>query len=152
VELDKQVRQFKEEGKYIEAQRIEERTKYDMEMLLSTGYCSGIENYSRYFSGRREGQRPYTLLDYFRRPYLMFIDESHLTIPQIRAMFHGEMQRKETLVRFGFRLPSAKDNRPLNFDEFLSLVDKVIFVSATPGPMNWKSPSKWWSRLSVPQV
>jgi len=82
VELDKQVRQFKEEGKYIEAQRIEERTKYDMEMLLSTGYCSGIENYSRYFSGRREGQRPYTLLDYFRRPYLMFIDESHLTIPQ----------------------------------------------------------------------
>jgi len=132
VELDKQVRQFKEEGKYIEAQRIEERTKYDMEMLLSTGYCSGIENYSRYFSGRREGQRPYTLLDYFRRPYLMFIDESHLTIPQIRAMFHGEMQRKETLVRFGFRLPSAKDNRPLNFDEFLSLVDKVIFVSATP--------------------
>ncbi|WP_107763595.1 excinuclease ABC subunit UvrB [Coprothermobacter proteolyticus] len=134
VELDKQVRQFKEEGKYIEAQRIEERTKYDMEMLLSTGYCSGIENYSRYFSGRREGQRPYTLLDYFRRPYLMFIDESHLTIPQIRAMFHGEMQRKETLVRFGFRLPSAKDNRPLNFDEFLSLVDKVIFVSATPGP------------------
>jgi len=94
VELDKQVRQFKEEGKYIEAQRIEERTKYDMEMLLSTGYCSGIENYSRYFSGRREGQRPYTLLDYFRRPYLMFIDESHLTIPQIRAMFHGEMQRK----------------------------------------------------------
>lgn len=134
VELDKQVRQFKEEGKYIEAQRIEERTKYDMEMLLSTGYCSGIENYSRYFSGRREGQRPYTLLDYFPRPYLMFIDESHLTIPQIRAMFHGEMQRKETLVRFGFRLPSAKDNRPLNFDEFLSLVDKVIFVSATPGP------------------
>lgn len=134
VELDKQVRQFKEEGKYIEAQRIEERTKYDMEMLLSTGYCSGIENYSRYFSGRIEGQRPYTLLDYFPRPYLMFIDESHLTIPQIRAMFHGEMQRKETLVRFGFRLPSAKDNRPLNFDEFLSLVDKVIFVSATPGP------------------
>lgn len=134
VELDKQVRQFKEEGKYIEAQRIEERTKYDMEMLLSTGYCSGIENYSRYFSGRREGQRPYTLLDYFPRPYLMFVDESHLTIPQIRAMFHGEMQRKETLVRFGFRLPSAKDNRPLNFDEFLSLVDKVIFVSATPGP------------------
>jgi excinuclease ABC subunit B len=123
VELDKQVRQFKEEGKYIEAQRIEERTKYDMEMLLSTGYCSGIENYSRYFSGRIEGQRPYTLLDYFPRPYLMFIDESHLTIPQIRAMFHGEMQRKETLVRFGFRLPSAKDNRPLNFDEFLSLVD-----------------------------
>ena len=134
VELDKQVRQFKEEGKYIEAQRIEERTKYDMEMLLSTGYCSGIENYSRYFSGRKEGQRPYTLLDYFPRPYLMFIDESHLTIPQIRAMYHGEMQRKETLVRFGFRLPSAKDNRPLNFDEFLSLVDKVVFVSATPGP------------------
>ncbi len=134
VELDKQVRQFKEEGKYIEAQRIEERTKYDMEMLLSTGYCSGIENYSRYFSGRKEGERPYTLLDYFPRPYLMFIDESHLTIPQIRAMYHGEMQRKETLVRFGFRLPSAKDNRPLNFDEFLSLVDKVVFVSATPGP------------------
>jgi len=94
VELDKQVRQFKEEGKYIEAQRIEERTKYDMEMLLSTGYCSGIENYSRYFSGRREGQRPYTLLDYFRRPYLMFIDESHLTIPQIRAMFMARCKEK----------------------------------------------------------
>ncbi|WP_018963023.1 excinuclease ABC subunit UvrB [Coprothermobacter platensis] len=134
VELQRQVQQFKEEGKFIEAQRIEERTKYDMEMLLSTGYCSGIENYSRYFSGRQEGQRPYTLLDYFRKPYLLFIDESHLTVPQVRAMYHGEMQRKETLIRFGFRLPSAKDNRPLNFDEFLSLLDKVVFVSATPGP------------------
>jgi excinuclease ABC subunit B len=134
VELQQQVQKFKDEGKYIEAQRIEERTKYDMEMLLSTGYCSGIENYSRYFSGRKEGQRPYTLLDYFKKPYLLFIDESHLSVPQIRAMYHGEMQRKETLIRFGFRLPSAKDNRPLNFDEFLSLLDKVIFVSATPGP------------------
>ncbi|NPV88611.1 excinuclease ABC subunit UvrB [Coprothermobacteraceae bacterium] len=134
VEMEAQVEYFKSQGKYIEAQRIAERTRYDMEMLMATGYCSGIENYSRYFSGRKPGERPFTLLDYFPRPFLTFIDESHLSVPQIRAMYHGEMQRKDTLVRFGFRLPSAKDNRPLNFDEFIALIDKVIFVSATPGP------------------
>ncbi|MFN4244782.1 MAG: excinuclease ABC subunit UvrB [Brevinematia bacterium] len=131
-ELETRVEQLKSEGKEIEAKRLEIRTKYDMDLLLETGYCPGIENYSRYISGRKPGERPYTLLDYFSREFLTIIDESHVTIPQIRGMYNGDRSRKETLVEFGFRLPSALDNRPLKFEEFDSLLDKVLYVSATP--------------------
>lgn len=131
-ELDERVRELKSQGKDIEAKRLEMRTKYDMDLLLETGYCPGIENYSRYLSGRKPGERPYTLLDYFPKEFLTIIDESHVTVPQIRGMFNGDRSRKETLVEFGFRLPSALDNRPLKFEEFDSLLDKVLYVSATP--------------------
>lgn len=131
-ELSDVVAKFKSEGKLIEAQRIEERTKYDVEMLLEVGYCSGVENYSRVLSGREPGSRPYTLLDYFPKDYLMFIDESHVTVPQVRGMSGGDRARKANLVDYGFRLPSAYDNRPLFFDEFESLTGNVIYVSATP--------------------
>jgi len=115
-------------------QRLEERTRFDLEMLVELGYCSGIENYSRHLDGRTPGTPPYTLLDYFPRDWLLFIDESHISLPQIRGMYNGDKARKETLVRYGFRLPSALDNRPLNFDEFESRVKQVVYVSATPGP------------------
>lgn len=131
-ELDERVKELKSQGKDIEAKRLEMRTKYDMDLLLETGYCPGIENYSRYLSGRKPGERPYTLLDYFPKEFLTIIDESHVTVPQIRGMFNGDRSRKETLVEFGFRLPSALDNRPLKFEEFDSLLDKVLYVSATP--------------------
>jgi excinuclease ABC subunit B len=131
-ELEERVKELREQGKEIEARRLEIRTRYDMDMLLETGYCPGIENYSRYLSGRKPGERPYTLLDYFPKEFLTIIDESHVTIPQIRGMYNGDRSRKETLVEFGFRLPSALDNRPLRFDEFTELLDKVLFVSATP--------------------
>ena len=124
---------FKSEGKLLEAQRIEERTNFDMEMLRETGVCSGIENYSRYLSGLEPGQPPYTLMDFFPDDFLIIIDESHKTIPQIGGMFSGDQSRKTTLVDYGFRLPSAKDNRPLNFQEFESKIDQMLFVSATPG-------------------
>lgn len=133
-ELIGQVQIFKEQGKLIEAQRIEQRTHYDIEMLNEVGFCSGIENYSRAISGREPGARPYTLLDYFGDDFLVVIDESHVSIPQIRGMFAGDKARKQTLVDYGFRLPSALDNRPLNFEEFESLVKQAVFVSATPGP------------------
>lgn len=133
-EMIEQVQLFKEQGKLIEAQRIEQRTNYDIEMLREVGFCSGIENYSRPISGRPAGSRPYTLLDYFGDDWLVVIDESHVSIPQIRGMYGGDQSRKRTLVDYGFRLPSAMDNRPLNFEEFESLLDQVIFVSATPGP------------------
>ena len=123
---------FKEIGKVLEAKRLEERVAYDVEMMRELGYCSGIENYSRYFDGRAPGTRPFCLMDYFPDDYLLVIDESHVTIPQIRAMFGGDRSRKQTLVEYGFRLPSAMDNRPLKFDEFESIVSQVIFVSATP--------------------
>jgi excinuclease ABC subunit B len=119
-------------GKYLEAQRIEQRTRFDIEMMREVGYCSGIENYSRHITGREPGQRPYVLLDYFPKDFLMFIDESHQTLPQLHAMYHGDRSRKMTLVEYGFRLPSALDNRPLKFEEFESMVNQVIFVSATP--------------------
>ncbi len=119
-------------GKYLEAQRIEQRTRFDIEMMREVGYCSGIENYSRHITNRLPGQRPYVLLDYFPKDFLMFIDESHQTIPQVRAMYHGDRSRKMTLVEYGFRLPSALDNRPLTFEEFESMVNQVVFVSATP--------------------
>lgn len=131
-ELTNRLKQLKSANKLVEYQRLEERTKYDLEMLEATGFCSGIENYSRYFDGRNEGEPPYTLIDYFPDDFLMFIDESHMTIPQVRGMFNGDRARKMTLVDHGFRLPSALDNRPLNFEEFDKKINQVIYVSATP--------------------
>jgi len=131
-DLDKQVNFFEKEGKFFEAKRIKERTEFDLEMINEIGYCSGIENYSRYFDRRDPGKRPFCLLDYFPDNFLMFIDESHVTIPQIRAMWGGDRSRKMNLVEYGFRLPSALDNRPLNFQEFESMINQVIFVGATP--------------------
>ena len=131
-DLDKQVNFFEKEGKFFEAKRIKERTEFDLEMINEIGYCSGIENYSRYFDRRNPGKRPFCLLDYFPDNFLMFIDESHMTIPQIRAMWGGDRSRKMNLVEYGFRLPSALDNRPLNFQEFESMINQVIFVGATP--------------------
>ncbi|MDY3918031.1 MAG: excinuclease ABC subunit UvrB [Candidatus Limivivens sp.] len=133
AELEERVRWFKSEDKLLEAQRISERTNFDIEMMRETGFCSGIENYSRHLSGLEPGAPPHTLLDYFPDDFLMMIDESHKTIPQIRGMYAGDQSRKTTLVDYGFRLPSAKDNRPLNFEEFESKIDQVLFVSATPG-------------------
>ena len=132
-ELEERVRYFKGEDKLLEAQRIAERTNFDIEMLKETGFCSGIENYSRYLSGLEPGAPPHTLMDYFRDDFLIIIDESHKTVPQIRGMYAGDQSRKTTLVDYGFRLPSAKDNRPLNFEEFESKIDQILFVSATPG-------------------
>ena len=134
ADMIERVKYFEERGKLIEAQRIRERVSYDMEMIREMGYCSGIENYSRYFDGRSEGQPPYTLLDFFPSDFIMFIDESHMTIPQIRAMYNGDLARKKNLVDYGFRLPAAYDNRPLKFDEFDARVGQLICVSATPGP------------------
>lgn len=131
-ELSERIEYFKAHGKHIEAQRIEERTHYDMEMLLETGFCSGIENYSRILSRRPKGSTPYTLLDHFPKDFLLIVDESHVTIPQVNAMYFGDRSRKDNLVNFGFRLPSAYDNRPLNFNEFLDKLNQTIFVSATP--------------------
>ena len=133
-ELEEQVRFFKSEGKLLEAQRIAERTNFDIEMLRETGFCSGIENYSRHLTGLAPGQPPHTLIDYFPDDFIMMIDESHKTVPQIGGMYHGDQSRKKTLVDYGFRLPSALDNRPLSFEEFESKIDQVMFVSATPGP------------------
>jgi len=128
----KQEDYFNKENKYIEAQRIRERTNYDLEMMQEMGYCSGIENYSRYFDGRNPGEPPYTLLDYFPNGFLLFVDESHITLPQVRGMFNGDRARKTSLVDYGFRLPSAYDNRPLNFEEFNNRIGQTIYVSATP--------------------
>ena len=132
-ELEQQIRYFKGEDKLLEAQRISERTNFDIEMMRETGFCSGIENYSRHLTGQKAGEPPCTLIDYFPDDFLIMIDESHKTIPQIGAMYHGDQSRKTTLVDYGFRLPSAKDNRPLSFGEFESKIDQVLFVSATPG-------------------
>ena len=134
LEADERVAYFKREGKLLEAQRIAQRTNYDIEMMQEIGFCQGIENYSRYISGREPGSAPYTLMDYFPDDYLLVIDESHVTIPQVRAMYAGDRARKETLVEYGFRLPSAFDNRPLNFSEFEERVGQVVYVSATPAP------------------
>ncbi len=133
-ELEERIRYFKENNMLLEAQRIEQRTRYDIEMMREIGFCQGIENYSRHISGRAPGSAPYTLLDYFPEDYLMIIDESHVTVPQVRGMYNGDRARKETLVRYGFRLPSAFDNRPLVFSEFEQKIHQVIFTSATPGP------------------
>ena len=133
-DLDERVAQFKQEGSLLEAQRIAQRTSYDIEMLRELGYCTGIENYSRYFDGRKPGDAPFTLLDYFPDDFIVFVDESHVTLPQIRAMYNGDRARKEALVSYGFRLPSAFDNRPLKFDEFEDRVHQLVCVSATPAP------------------
>ncbi|WP_443658108.1 excinuclease ABC subunit UvrB [Dorea sp.] len=133
IELEEQVKYFKEEGKLLEAQRIAERTNFDIEMMRETGFCSGIENYSRHLAGLAPGQPPNTLMDYFPDDFIIMIDESHKTVPQIGGMYHGDQSRKRTLVEYGFRLPSALDNRPLSFEEFESKIDQVMFVSATPG-------------------
>ncbi len=131
-EMRERVRWFQEQGKLVEAQRLEQRTRYDLEMLREVGYCSGIENYSRHIQQRPAGSRPWCLLDYFPSDFLLFVDESHMTVPQVRGMFHGDISRKQTLVDFGFRMPSALDNRPLNYTEFEQLINQVVFVSATP--------------------
>ena len=133
-ELEERLRVLKDQEKLLEAQRLEQRTRYDLEMLSEMGFCSGIENYSRHLSGREPGSRPYTLIDYFPKDFLTIIDESHQTIPQIRGMFNGDRSRKETLVEYGFRLPSALDNRPLRFNEFEDMMNQCVYVSATPGP------------------
>ncbi len=133
-ELDERLKVLKDQEKLLEAQRIEQRTRYDLEMLSEMGFCSGIENYSRHLSQRPAGSRPYTLIDYFPKDFLTIIDESHATIPQIRGMFNGDRARKQTLVDYGFRLPSALDNRPLHFSEFEELMNQTVYVSATPGP------------------
>ena len=132
-ELEERLEYFRENGKLLEAQRIEQRTRYDMEMLSEIGFCTGIENYSRILSGRAPGSSPYTLLDYFPKDFLLFVDESHVTLPQVRGMFAGDYARKKSLIDYGFRLPSALDNRPLNFDEFYERINQAVFVSATPG-------------------
>src|SRR5918999_1604468 len=133
-ELEEQVRLFESEGRMLEAHRIRQRTEYDLEMMVELGFCNGIENYSRILDGRPAGSAPYTLIDYFPSDFVVFLDESHQTVPQIGGMYEGDRSRKQTLVDFGFRLPSALDNRPQTFDEFLAKVPQMIFVSATPGP------------------
>jgi excinuclease ABC subunit B len=138
-ELEEQVKLFESQGKLLEAHRIRQRTEYDLEMLQELGYCNGIENYSRILDGRAPGTAPNTLLDYFRGDFVVMVDESHQTVPQIGGMYEGDRSRKETLVDFGFRLPSALDNRPLRFDEFLENVPQLVFVSATPGPFELRN-------------
>ena len=137
-ELDEHLQVLNGQGKLLEAQRLESRTRYDMEMMRETGYCGGVENYSRHLARRPAGSSPYTLMDYFPEDYLLFIDESHMTLPQLRGMFFGDKSRKEVLVEYGFRLPSALDNRPLNFGEFEERVNQAIYVSATPGPYEYE--------------
>ncbi|AEM73460.1 excinuclease ABC subunit UvrB [Caldicellulosiruptor acetigenus] len=141
-ELEQRLKELRSMGKLVEAQRLEQRTRYDIEMLQEMGFCKGIENYSRHLTGRSPGSPPYTLLDYFPKDFIMFIDESHVTIPQVRAMYNGDKARKDTLVEYGFRLPSAYDNRPLTFEEFEEKLNQVIFVSATPGPYELKKSSR----------
>ena len=133
-ELDERVKYFKENDKLLEAQRIEQRTNYDIEMLKEIGFCQGIENYSRHITGRKPGEKPYTLMDFFPDDFLMIVDESHVTIPQVRGMYGGDRSRKTSLIENGFRLPSAYDNRPLNFGEFEENINQILFVTATPGP------------------
>ena len=138
-ELEWRLKELRDAGKILEAARLESRTNYDVEMLQETGFCAGVENYARHLSQRPVGSAPWTLLDYFPEDYLMFVDESHMTLPQVRGMYHGDLSRKKTLVEFGFRLPSALDNRPLNFDEYENRINQVVYVSATPGPFEMKN-------------
>lgn len=149
-DMQEQVKIFESQNKLIEAQRIKERVSYDLEMMREMGYCSGIENYSRYFDGRLPGEPPYTLLDFFPKDYIMFVDESHMTLPQIRGMFNGDAARKKNLVEYGFRLPSAFDNRPLNFDEFDSKINQIICVSATPADYEMKQAGQVAEQLIRP--
>lgn len=149
AEMEQRVEEFTKEGKLLEAQRIRQRTEYDMEMLRETGFCKGIENYSRVMSGREPGSAPFTLLNYFPEDFVLFVDESHVTLPQVRGMYGGDRSRKESLIDFGFRLPSAFDNRPLTFDEFYARVGQKIFVSATPGELEKAKACRLPSRSSA---
>ena len=149
-EMTERVAQFESQGKLLEAQRIKQRTEYDIEMLRETGFCKGIENYSRVMSGREPGSPPFTLLDYFPKDFLLFVDESHVTLPQVRGMYGGDRSRKESLVEFGFRLPSAYDNRPLTFDEFYERLGQKIFVSATPGEFERETSARVAEQLIRP--
>jgi excinuclease ABC subunit B len=142
LELQDQIKKLQDQKKFLEAERLKRRTEYDLALISEVGWCKGIENYSRYFEGREKGQPPYTLIDYFPKDFLMIIDESHMTIPQIRGMYHGDKARKQILIDYGFRLPSAQDNRPLKFDEFLSKINQCLFVSATPSEYEIKKSSK----------
>ena len=146
------VKYFEENGKLIEAQRIAQRTRYDIEMLQEIGFCSGVENYSRVLSRRAPGSAPYTLIDYFPKDFLLIVDESHVTLPQVRAMYHGDRARKESLVENGFRLPSAYDNRPLNFDEFNDRLNQIVYVSATPAEYELSRSGQVSSRSSARPV
>lgn len=150
AEMEEQVKKFEKEGKLLEAQRIRQRTEYDMEMLRETGFCKGIENYSRVMSGRKAGTAPFTLLDYFPDDFVLFVDESHVTLPQVRGMYGGDRSRKESLVNYGFRLPSAFDNRPLTFDEFYKKIGQKVFVSATPGKLEKEKSSQIVEQLIRP--
>ncbi|MGA9049268.1 MAG: excinuclease ABC subunit UvrB [Dehalococcoidia bacterium] len=150
TEMLERVAEFNRQGKVIEAARIEQRTNYDIEMLTQLGYCNGVENYSRHLQRRAAGSPPWTLIHYFPKDFLLFLDESHMTIPQIRGMYHGDMSRKQTLIDYGFRLPSALDNRPLNFPEFENLINNAIFVSATPGPYEYKNSQQVVEQLVRP--
>lgn len=150
AEMEEQVKKFEKEGKLLEAQRIRQRTEYDMEMLRETGFCKGIENYSRVMSGRKAGTAPFTLLDYFSDDFVLFVDESHVTLPQVRGMYGGDRSRKESLVNYGFRLPSAFDNRPLTFDEFYKKIGQKVFVSATPGELEKEKSSQIVEQLIRP--
>ncbi len=150
AEMEEQVKKFEKEGKLLEAQRIRQRTEYDMEMLRETGFCKGIENYSRVMSGREPGSAPFTLLNYFPDDFVLFVDESHVTLPQVRGMYGGDRSRKESLVNYGFRLPSAFDNRPLTFDEFYERVGQKVFVSATPGELEKAKSSQIVEQLIRP--
>lgn len=150
TDLAKQIKQFEEAGQLLEAQRIAQRTHYDLEMMREIGFCQGIENYSRYFDGRKPGDAPYSLLDYFPKDFICFIDESHVTVPQIRAMYNGDRARKETLVRYGFRLPSAFDNRPLLFSEFQQRIGQTIYISATPAAYELERSSQTVEQLIRP--
>ena len=149
-DMELQIKKFQEENKLLEAQRIEQRTKYDIEMLTELGVCSGIENYSRYFDGRKQGEAPFTLLDFFPEEFLMVVDESHIAIPQIRGQYEGDKSRKSTLVDYGFRLPSALDNRPLKFDEWKDKVSKAVLVSATPGKWENENSEKFIEQVIRP--
>ena len=149
-DMERQIKKFQEENKLLEAQRIEQRTKYDIEMLTELGVCSGIENYSRYFDGRNQGEAPFTLLDFFPKEFLMVVDESHIAIPQIRGQYEGDKSRKSTLVDYGFRLPSALDNRPLKFDEWKDKVSKAVLVSATPGKWENENSEKFIEQVIRP--
>jgi len=150
IELEDRLKEFETQDKLVEAQRLKQRTQYDIEMLREVGFCSGIENYSRHISGRVAGSSPFTLIDYFPKDFLVFIDESHVTLPQFRAMYHGDKARKENLVEYGFRLPSAYDNRPLTFDEFYDRLNQVVFVSATPAEFERTQSTKIVEQLIRP--
>jgi len=150
AELEERLKQFRQTGRLLEAQRLEQRTRYDIEMIQEMGYCSGIENYSRHLDGRKAGQPPSVLLDYFPSDFLVILDESHQTVPQVRGMYHGDRSRKTTLVDYGFRLPSALDNRPLTFEEFEERIGQVIFMSATPGPFEYEHSERVVEQLIRP--